>query len=62
MRHTNYISILTDTVYIISMNALHIKLSRIRSHDSSYSRVAVNFHVTCTCMTMLDVSVGHAAT
>ena len=46
---------------IISMNALRMKLSRTRSHNSSYSRVAVNFHAW-TCVTMLDVAVGHAAT
>ena len=62
MRRTNYISILTGTVYIISMNALRIKLSSTRSHDSLYcSRVVVNFHAW-TRVTMLDVAVGHAAT
>ena len=44
----NHKIVLTGTVYIISVNTLRIKLIRTRSHNSSYSRVAVistNGHV-----------------
>ena len=45
-----------------SLLPLHEVLpSKTRSHGSSYSRVAVNFH-TWTFVTLLDVAVGHAAT
>ena len=44
--------------HITSVNALRI---RIRSHDSSYSCVAVNFHAW-TRMTKLNVVVAHIAT
>ena len=55
--HKNCISTLTGTVYIISVSALHIKLIRTRSHDSSYIHVAVNLRATHNA-----VAVVHAAT